>query len=107
MSADNWTICPRCKIAHDKGVDLSIQAAASAYGKVPVEDYLALRAAAQNPLEQETNFREDYELGVDFNGSFSVSYTGSCSKCGLKFSYKHEETLANLNDSIVPKGKQK
>ena len=85
MSADNWGICPKCKETAEKNI-------ASAYGKVSEEEYLAT-LNKRKEVENETTLREDYEVGVDIDGEFSVSYSCHCSKCGFKFEYKYSQEL--------------
>lgn len=108
MSADNWAVCPRCKLKPE--VDhFAIKAemmskAQEAYGKVSPGEYEDLKKAAQDyddDPELPTNFREDYEQGVSDDGSYSVSYHGECQDCGFKFTFKYEEKL-DLNQK--PKG---
>lgn len=100
MSADNWTVCPRCRLKPEVNhsaikVEL-MQKAKEAYGKLPPEEYEKLKRTAMdyddNP-ELPDNFREDYEQGVLEDGTYFVSYHGECHDCGFKFSYKHEEKL--------------
>ena len=41
---------------------------------------------------EETNFtlREDFKIGTDSNGIFSVDYCCSCKECGFKFKFEKE-----------------
>ncbi len=64
MSADNWAVCPRCKLAPNPY-----------YEKVGF------------------NFREDYEIGVYEDGEFFISYHGKCEKCGLEKLFRHTERV--------------
>jgi hypothetical protein len=38
------------------------------------------------------NLREDYEIGIDRDGKFYVSYAGSCDVCGFSYAYEFETT---------------
>jgi len=101
MSADNWAICPRCKIRFDNE-RAQVQAdLKKAYGTVPAEEFLRLskEAAEDAAKEQEETFREDYAIGLSRSGDgrFVVNYGGSCSECGLEFSYQHEQKI-DLSD---------
>lgn len=85
MSADNWGVCPKCKETAEKNIT-------SAYGKVSEEEYLAT-LNKRKQIENDLTLREDYEVGVDIDGEFSVSYSCHCLKCGFKFDYKYSQEL--------------
>lgn len=68
MSADNWTVCPRCRDRAKAEKLARAQAAVDAYGKVSAEEYAALVERSTEPLEPKETFREDYE----FYGEVSV-----------------------------------
>lgn len=100
MSADNWGICPRCKVtAEQKQVDL-IRRAGEAYGKVQPYVYLKMRQDSEKPLVLESTFREDYEVGAYLDGTFMVSYRGACQTCGLSFDFKHECNIPGAMEPI-------
>jgi hypothetical protein len=67
MSADNWTVCPRCRRKPEV-----------AFGGA------------------DTSFREDWEIGVCKNrdesipDTFEVHYRGGCRDCGLVVKFDHE-----------------
>lgn len=65
MSADNWGYCPKCVKEH--------------HGLVPRDFSECLR--------------EDWDVGVDKNGEFFVSYSCVCNDCRFKFEFSHEEKL--------------
>jgi hypothetical protein len=93
MSADNWTHCPQCR-ADAMRAKRSLEAEAKAtYGKKSPEEYESLRAAASMTLHVEPEFREDYEIGVDSDGLFTVDYSGRCQSCGFRYAFKHSEKL--------------
>ena len=62
MSADNWSICPRCS------------------KDIALDD------------ENEDNYtvREDYEFILNEDGTLSIWYSGVCSNCGAKWEYIKE-----------------
>lgn len=97
MSADNWTVCPRCFHRKQEGVESRKAEVDAAYGKVPVDQFDAMRAEFEKyrdePMPQ--NWREDYEIGLydDGSGAFFVSYSGSCNECGLSHEFKHQEQV--------------
>ena len=95
MSADNWAMCPQCREKAISEVERKEKLVASKYGKIPIENYEAMKGEAQSMRaalnKREETFREDWELGmVGDSFQFYVSYSGSCGVCGLSFSFKHE-----------------
>ncbi len=94
MSADNWCICPKCKKKNDQANADRILHVAEQYGKIPADEYVALAKAANKPIEIVETFREDFNIGIDKDGTFSVSYTGSCQECDVYFHYEFEDKSA-------------
>lgn len=94
MSADNWRVCPKCKKKNDRANENRILYVAEQYGKVPAEKYIALAKAASKPIEIEEAFREDFDIGINEDGTFSICYTGSCQECGARFHYEFEDKSA-------------
>lgn len=106
MSASSWTTCPRCVERHQVAVNAKIQAAANAYGKIPVEEWTDMHEAARAadiPLEAES-FREDYEVWGASEGTIYFSYTGSCTECGLGLSFSEERPFFPVRLSEVQAG---
>lgn len=98
MSADNWAVCPQCKKSAENLRDTTLLEAGKAYGKVSSEKYLELvqkADAIKTPLLSET-LREDYEIGIAKDGSFSVSYGASCTSCGFNFTYEFKQSQTLL-----------
>ena len=93
MGADNWGICPKCKNLNDENNRKRVLDVGKKYGKIPAEEYIKLAAEANKPIKLETTLREDYEIGTDLDGEFSVNYSCSCSVCGFKHQFKHTEVL--------------
>lgn len=105
MSADNWAVCPRCKERHEQAADALRQTADQAYGRLPVEEWIALRneAAAHAEPYEEQEFREDFEIYGAESGTVKVSYMGCCTRCGLHLEFKHEHPLfARLTNAETP-----
>lgn len=90
MSADNWTICPRCKAKHDEETASRLAAVAQSYGKVSPSEYIASLEAANKESPLEDSLREDYELSMGEDGYIFISYRCSCN-CGFAYNFKHEE----------------
>lgn len=101
MSADNWRICPKCKAVQEdkRAADLASADAAAqeAYGKLRIAQFESLRRAADKlraaPATREETFREDFYIGTDENGLFTVDYHGKCQSEACKFTvkFKHQE----------------
>lgn len=95
MSADNWTKCPKCLAKSRKSLQAAKKKHMDSYGKIDPDDWIR-RLAKLNADEKEVersdepSFREDYQLGVQEDGSFYVSYSGSCRACNAVFEFKHE-----------------
>ena len=95
MSADGYSICPRC-----------IQRARAEYGavletidnssKAGVSEAIlkAARAGVKQPNpEDHREFREEYELYVTPQGVVQVSYSGSCTVCDLSVDFECEHPI--------------
>lgn len=89
MSANNWTVCPRCKREAEQRMDALRTQVATSYGKMGAEEWLRLRDESLKKLVIAEDFREDYEIYGASEGGIEVSYRGGCQKCGLscKFTY--------------------
>lgn len=78
MSADAWRICPRCKIGAEKKASASVKNLAASYGKIPEPEYLEMKAKIESAKPPEETMREDYEIGMDEDGTLEISYRYSC-----------------------------
>lgn len=103
MSADNWDVCPRCKMQTEMKRETLEQRLATGYGNLPEEEYLALRKQLSQPIEPAYTLREDYKIGIDENGLFSVVYSGVCAVC--KFEYTHRYEAIALKERLSVKEK--
>lgn len=94
MSADNWTICPKCerkdRVDKEKALDIAI----INYGKVSAEEYEHAIFKARKGLENEYDptFREDWEIGL-IGDEFAVRYRGSCTNCDFAYKFDFEKQL--------------
>jgi len=96
MSADNWAICPKCKERLIEENRKEVARVSDAYGKVSEEEYARMKADLEStdPLNGiKHTLREDYEIGVESDGTFCVDFRASCSECDFSFSYEREITL--------------
>ena len=93
MSADAWRICPKCNQEAVKTRGESIARAQSQYGKIAEPAYRKLIARAESPIELDQMYREDFQIRMNEDGTFEVSYSGHCRECGFEHSFKHEEKV--------------
>lgn len=87
MSADNWTICPKCKINNEAVREQERRRIATAYGKVTPEQYKEMCHKYDTQPEQAHTLREDYGQGIDEDGEYSCIYRCSCIVCGFSFNF--------------------
>ena len=90
MSADNWRECPQCKRNQAKELE-------SLYGKVTESEYRSRIAELED--DENSSFREDYELGV-YEEEFYVRYHGRCERCGFTVEFEHKEDLKGRLERI-------
>lgn len=92
MSADNWTICPRCAARENERLAEAEKAVADAYGKIPVAEFDAKRQEARR-RDLEFTLREDYHIGIypstDGGFKFEIGYAAGCTACGFDHDFKH------------------
>ncbi len=95
MSADNWMHCPKCLQKHQEDRDREIKAAKAKYGIVDADKYVdAMEKAEAIPeFPEEPTFRENYELGMESDGTFAVGYSGFCTKCAYSHTFDHTEDV--------------
>jgi hypothetical protein len=102
MSANRWSSCPKCYANAVKEAERRARVAAESYGKVSPEEYLELRGAAENPPDVEPTMREDWDLGVEPDGTFSIDYRASCNICGFRFRFKQEAAVLAAAENHKP-----
>lgn len=93
MSADNWTICPKClenkKIEYAK----AFEDVENSYGEVSYKEFKKLEAKKKKALTAIDNdnnarsLREDYEFFMTPEGILEISYLGRCSECGAEYKF--------------------
>lgn len=105
MSADNWTICPRCKKERKELAEKHRKNFEEGYGKLSREEFIAtmkainlisskLKNSDDHDVEKiENTLREHYEMFTDKDGYFFVSYSCYCEVCSFSYRFKHEEYL--------------
>lgn len=93
MSAKNWGICPRCHAAMVAAQKELKEKLKSAYGKVGEQEYLELQQRAKLSPKLGESMREDWELGIEPDGTFAIRYYATCEKCGFKHQFILTEKL--------------
>jgi len=92
MSADNWRICPVCVSNAKEERSKKCEKIMEEYGKIPRAEWKEkVDEAAEAEEKLEETLREDYELGIQSDGKFFISFGCSCKVCGTMFSVRHEE----------------
>jgi len=104
MSANNWAICPKCKIKHEEDATKRLADAQEKYGKIPAEEFIIILAEAKKVSILKESLREDYEIGVDKQGEFYVNYGCCCQTCRFIYEYRfNKKLLLNTNRYIITK----
>ena len=93
MSADNWAICPQCKINAENELEKFSKKLKNSYGKISAEDYELLRSEEPSGEVEEQTLREDFSIGVDEDGFFFLNYSGHCTKCQFKYQEKYNKQI--------------
>lgn len=89
MSADNWSLCPKCAVISEQQRQKKQAKADKAYGKVSAEEYKRLLDDANFIQLPRETLREDYEISTDKDGQFSVDYGAGCTVCRFTFEYHY------------------
>lgn len=92
MSADNYTMCPKCVKNQEVELELNQQLLQDNYGKINREEYQKLVSSTSVKKELKETLREDYEIGI-YGDEFFYSYSASCSVCNYGFHKEHTEKL--------------
>ena len=92
MSADNWSICPRCKLEKGEAHAAEVESFTAAYGKIPQDEYEEWREQLKPPTLEET-LREDYKSFITEDGRLYIGYKASCRNCPFHYEFKKEEHL--------------
>lgn len=96
MSADNWTDCPKCRAKAFGSLSNREQKHSESYGKIDAKKWVENQRGIEaewdelNSGKHFQTFRENYQIGVDCDGTFSVTYRGLCTKCGAEYKFENE-----------------
>jgi hypothetical protein len=95
VSARNWTHCPRCLKRHTKFRDGEIRIAKNLYGVIDADEYAAAMQSAEAipELPEGPSFRENWEIGIESDGWFVITYSGNCTKCDYSHEFKHSDDV--------------
>jgi hypothetical protein len=100
MSANRWSQCQKCRVLRDKAIADAIERAKAAYGTVSEKKYQAVLqevlANADKVPELGESLREDWDIGIEQDGKFSVGYRAYCEKCDFSFEYRYEQDIPSL-----------
>lgn len=91
LSTENHTQCPKC---WDKLVDKKNklkQRIVNEYGKTPKEEFMELVEESRLAIDATNSLMENYEIGMERNGKFSIGYKCTCVSCGFFFTFEHVE----------------
>lgn len=104
MSADRWSICPKCMKAAERAKADLIKRVETDYGKIAADEYLELVEQSRQLLAQGSQtwtMREDWKMGICLV-EFRVDYCASCEECGFSYAFKHTEKLSDDNLLALP-----
>ena len=93
MSADNWAVCPRCRVRRQARLSEQKVKLDAAYGAVALAEFDQMRSQYQaaEAAEVDATLREDYEIWTEEDGMFTVIYSCGCRECGFGFKFRHDE----------------
>lgn len=92
MSADRWSICPKCTERREQKIAKLHSDVEDSYGKVTIEEWDNLRARVRKleDSDKEDTLCEDFDTRINEEWIFSVSYKAGCSECGFTYAFSTE-----------------
>lgn len=108
MSADNWSICPRCETnlrarQQRKTAEIMVQ-----YGHIPADEFLEKidtlkkRWLIKESGLLEPTLREDYEQGLTEKGQYYSFFSAFCHVCQFTFTHRvvveREQVIKQTDD---------
>lgn len=93
MSADSYSVCPRCAFLAKKARAKALESAEKAYGQVPADAYrrMILEAEAMPEVPKVHDLEEYYSFDIDLAGVFTVKYHCGCRKCGFEHKFEAQQ----------------
>lgn len=100
MSADRWSVCPRCALRTKKKKAKSRANLEAKYGKVYLAEWAKLRTKHLALIDEEmpTNFREDFEVLPLEDEEVVFQYSGSCKECKLSTKFEYTNIIKGVRD---------
>ncbi len=111
MSADAYSVCPRCTFRRKALVKQAQSELTAAYGHVSMEEYQVLQdrlTELERQVEEAENntseygdvctLRENYEIYGAESGSLTIEYGGHCSVCNLTLTVKQDIPFEGIED---------
>lgn len=91
MSADSWSICPRCVRAWNAETEKMREAFSKAYRKKPAEEFLAMRDAIikRDADHMEHTLAEYSSYDMSEEGMVQFDYSAYCRQCNLEVKIQH------------------
>ncbi len=93
LSNKQMSVCPKC---WDDLVDRKNkleQRCVNEYGKIPKEEFMELVEQSRVAIEGQHSLLENYEIGMEQSGKFTVGYKCTCLSCGFFFTFEHAEQV--------------
>lgn len=93
MSADAWRICPKCKQELEAKRAKAQEELQATYGVLTALEFIKKKHSFEAVLSEnlDDTLREDYEIWMSEDGTFSVDYGCSCRVCGWEWGYGTKE----------------
>lgn len=105
MSADNWTICPKCQERKIREAREAREKASQSYGAVPIGEFLLLEQAAGEKEAavkiQRRTLGEYARITSDPKGMLVLFYQAVCDNDGCNFKYTYN-TEISMFDQDTP-----
>lgn len=100
MSADRWSVCPRCALRQEKKRAKSAATLEAKYGKVDLREWEKLRAKHLHLIDREmkATFREDFEVLPLDGDEVIFQYSGSCKECKLTTKFEYTNITQGVRD---------
>jgi len=93
MSANQWSVCPRCRQTAAEEHKAAKKRLTESYGEVDKAEYDRLQRQLENFNEKlPDTLREVWEFQL-INGSLNIYYGCTCEACNFKFDFVHEEPV--------------
>jgi hypothetical protein len=89
MSADRWSVCPKCLKNEQERAKKAYQKSIDFYGSLPIEEFDKMRKDAEEK-DLDSNLGEYWEIYITKEGYLMIDYSCYCDYCKFRFAYKKE-----------------